>query len=69
AALPHIHAVFTVIETPVYSRKSETLSSGSEREDFAIFSPDTQLRVLWFEALLAHLRLVGLELVPAKVLA
>jgi hypothetical protein len=29
--------VFTVIETPVYSRKAEALLSDSEREDFAVF--------------------------------
>ena len=29
--------MFTVIETPVYSRKAEALLSDSEREDFAVF--------------------------------
>ncbi len=29
--------MFTVIETPVYSRKAEGLLTDSEREDFAVF--------------------------------
>ena len=35
--MPYNHPVFTVIETPVYSRKAEALLSDSEREDFAVF--------------------------------
>jgi len=35
--LPYNHLVFTVIETPVYSRKAEALLSDSDREDFAVF--------------------------------
>ena len=35
AALPYTCEVFTVIETPVYSRKAEALLTGNEREDFA----------------------------------
>ena len=35
--MPYTDRVFTVIETPVYSRKAEALLSGSEREDFAVF--------------------------------
>ncbi len=35
--MPYNQSVFTVIETPVYSRKAEALLSDSEREDFAVF--------------------------------
>lgn len=35
--MPYTCLVFTVIETPVYSRKAETALSDSEREDFAVF--------------------------------
>jgi hypothetical protein len=59
--------VFTVIETPVYSRKAEALLSDSEREEFAVSSPETQPRVLWFEVLVGSGRLGGLDLVPVKV--
>jgi|SaaInlStandDraft_2_1057019.scaffolds.fasta_scaffold533206_1 hypothetical protein len=36
-ALPDKHSVFTVIETPVYSRKAEALLSDSETEYFVLF--------------------------------
>ena len=35
--MPCTQSAFTVIETPVYSRKTEALLSDSEREDFAVF--------------------------------
>ena len=35
--MPYTCKVFTIIETPVFSRKSERLLTNSEREDFAVF--------------------------------
>ncbi len=35
--MPYTRKVFTVIETPVFSRKAEDLLSDKEREDFAAF--------------------------------
>lgn len=35
--MPYNRVVFTVIETPVFSRKAEALLSDVEREDFAVF--------------------------------
>ncbi|MBT4987590.1 MAG: type II toxin-antitoxin system RelE/ParE family toxin [Gammaproteobacteria bacterium] len=35
--MPYTQSVFTVIETPFYSRKAEALLSDSEREEFAVF--------------------------------
>ena len=35
--MPYNRLVFSVIETPIYSRKAEALLSDSEREEFAVF--------------------------------
>ena len=35
--MPYNFQVFTVIETPIFTRKAEGLLTDSEREDFAVF--------------------------------
>ena len=35
--MPHTNTVFTVIETPVFTKKAADLLTDDEREEFAVF--------------------------------